>query len=90
MRPVSIDDFIRIIHAEDTHPPSSATVRRQCAQSDDQGRPLIPGAYKSGKPWKIDLDVYIPEMQRRIHGDAGGIDQKEEEWADRAAAKLAS
>lgn len=87
MRSVSISDFISMIHAEDTHPPSPATIRRQCAQTDDQGRPLIPGAYKAGKPWKIDLDVYIAEMQRRIRREE--LDD-EEVWADRLAMRLAS
>ena len=90
MRSVSIDDFIRIIHGDDTHPPSPATVRRQCAQQDDQGRPLIPGSYKAGKPWKIDLDVYIPEMQSRIKGGSGQADDQEQEWADRISMRLAS
>ena len=90
MRPVSIDDFIRIIHADDTSPPSPATIRRQCGQRDDEGRPLIPGAYKVGKPWKIDLDVYLPEMSRRISGDANLTDDEDAEFVDKIAMRLAS
>lgn len=89
MRPVSIDDFIAIIHGEDSHPPSPATIRRQCAKKDDQGRPMIPGAYKAGKPWKIDLDVYIPEMSRRIRGDSGR-DLDEDGFLDELEMRLAS
>lgn len=68
MRPVSIPDFIAIIYTDDSHPPTPATIRRRCPQKDSQGRPEIPGAYKDGKAWKIDLDIYLPEMERRIRG----------------------
>lgn len=87
MRLVSINDFIRIIYADDTNPPSPATIRRQCAQTDGQGHPLIPGAYKTGKPWKIDLDIYVTEMQRRIRGEEL---EDEKDWADALAMRLAS
>lgn len=70
MRYVSITDFIAIVHGDDSTPPSPATVRRQCSQKDAQGRPRIPGAYKAGKPWKIDLDVYEAEMARRMTGSS--------------------
>ncbi len=93
MRPVSIIDFIRIIYSEDSNPPSEATIRRQCPQKNEDGRPLIPGAYKAGKPWKIDLDVYIPEMQRRLTGRASesreGSDE-EQDIIDDLALRLAS
>lgn len=82
MRPVSINDFIRIIYSEDSNPPSQATIRRQCPQKDEHGRPLIPGAYKAGKPWKIDLDVYIPEMQRRLTGHTRDSDEGSDEERD--------
>jgi hypothetical protein len=93
MRPVSIDDFIRIIYSDDSNPPTVATIRRQCSQVDQHDRPLIPGAFKCGKPWKIDLDVYIPEMQRRI-GNAGNAEpsgqQSEDDFLNDLADRLAS
>lgn len=94
MRPVSITDFIKIIHGHDSCPPSPVTVRAQCRRTDEEGRPLIPGAYKAGKPWKIDLDVYIPEMNRRIRGlspsEQDHIDSHEEEFLDDLATQLAT
>lgn len=94
MRPVSISGFIEIIHAGDPNPPAESTIRRLCAQKDDQGRPMIPGAYKLGSPWKIDLDVYIPEMTRRARGLSATeetlVDEEEDALIDQLAAKLAS
>jgi hypothetical protein len=90
MRPVSIEDFIRIIHADDTSPPSPATIRKQCGRRDDSGAPLIPGAYKIGKPWKIDLDVYLPEMRRRITGEGADLDDDESAFLNEIALRLAS
>lgn len=90
MRPVSINDFIRIVYGDDSNPPSPATIKRQCSKTDDQGRPLIPGAYRAGKPWKIDLDTYLPEMERRIRGDVANEDPRERHFIDDLAARLAS
>lgn len=60
MRPVSIETFIRTVYQYDDNPPSVATVRRRC--------PEIPGAFKDGRRWRIDLDVYFETMERRVRG----------------------
>lgn len=60
MRPVSIATFIRVVYKEDDTPPSVPTVRRRC--------PEIPGAFKDGRRWRIDLDTYFETMERRIRG----------------------
>lgn len=61
MRPVSIETFIRVVYAEDDHPPSLATIRRRCP--DD-----LPGAFRDGRRWRIDLDTYYLTMERRLQG----------------------
>ena len=47
MRPVSIQTFINVVYCEDDQPPSLATIRRRC--------PEIPGAFRDGRRWRIDL-----------------------------------
>ena len=60
MRPVSIQTFIEVIYCDDNEPPSLATIRRRC--------PEIPGAFRDGRRWRIDLDTYLETMERRIKG----------------------
>lgn len=60
MRPVSIQTFIEVVYCEDNQPPSLATIRRRC--------PDIPGAFRDGRRWRIDLDTYLETMERRIKG----------------------
>lgn len=60
MRPVSIGTFIRTVYCDDDTPPSVATVRRRC--------PEIPGSFRDGRRWRIDLDLYFDTMDRRIRG----------------------
>lgn len=60
MRLVSIETFIRVVYQEDDNPPSVATVRRRCTN--------IPGAFKDGRRWRIDLDVFFETMERRVRG----------------------
>jgi hypothetical protein len=66
MRLVSINRFLNIVFEGDDQPPAPSTIRRHCSQFEDNGQPKIPGACKIGKSWKIDLDTYIPEMERRM------------------------
>jgi len=60
VRPVSIQTFIEVVYCEDNQPPSLATIRRRC--------PEIPGAFRDGRRWRIDLDTYFETMERRIRG----------------------
>ena len=60
MRLVSIETFISIVYGEDDHPPSVSSIRRRC--------PKIPGAFRDGKRWRIDLDVYFAAMRNRARG----------------------
>lgn len=60
MRPVSLRTFIRIVYRDDDEPPSEATVRRRC--------PELPGAFRDGRRWRIDLDTYFETMERRVRG----------------------
>lgn len=60
MRPVSIQTFIEVVYCDDNEPPSLATIRRRC--------PEIPGAFRDGRRWRIDLDTYFETMERRIRG----------------------
>jgi len=60
VRPVSIQTFINVVYCEDDQPPSLATIRRRC--------PEIPGAFRDGRRWRIDLDTYFETMERRIRG----------------------
>jgi hypothetical protein len=60
VRPVSIQTFIEVVYCEDNQPPSLATIRRRC--------PDIPGAFRDGRRWRIDLDTYLETMERRIKG----------------------
>lgn len=60
MRPVSISTFIRVVYCDDDTPPSVATIRRRC--------PHIPGSFKDGRRWRIDLDLYLEIMNRRVRG----------------------
>jgi len=61
MRPVSIETFIRLVYAEDDNPPSLATIRRRCPHD-------LPGAFRDGRRWRIDLDTYYRTMERRLQG----------------------
>lgn len=60
MRPVSIQTFIEVVYCDDNQPPSLATIRRRC--------PEIPGAFRDGRRWRIDLDTYFETMERRVRG----------------------
>lgn len=60
MRPVSIQTFIQVVYCDDNEPPSPVTIRRRC--------PEIPGAFRDGRRWRIDLDTYFETMERRIRG----------------------
>jgi hypothetical protein len=57
MRLVSIPTFIEIVYGEDDFPPSISTIRRRC--------PKIPGAFRDGRRWRIDLDVFFAAMRNR-------------------------
>jgi hypothetical protein len=60
MRPVSINTFITLVYCDDETPPSVSTIRRRC--------PEIPGAFRDGRRWRIDLDYYFEAMNSRIRG----------------------
>tara|TARA_R110001599_G_scaffold224338_2_gene423532 strand:- start:9462 stop:9737 length:276 start_codon:yes stop_codon:yes gene_type:complete len=91
MRPVSIETFIETVYADDGSPPSLATIRRRCAQTDDQGNPVIPGSFRDGKPWRIDLDTYYSEMERRIRGtNVEYLSANEKSIVDQLALSLAN
>ncbi|MCK0165386.1 hypothetical protein [Marinobacter sp. S6332] len=60
MRLVSIATFIAIVYSDDETPPSVSTVRQWC--------PKIPGAFRDGRRWRIDLDYYFEIMNGRIRG----------------------
>jgi hypothetical protein len=60
MRLVSIETFISIVYGEDDHPPSVSTLRRRC--------PTIPGAFRDGKRWRIDIDIFFSVMRSRAWG----------------------
>jgi hypothetical protein len=60
MRPVSIKTFIEIIYCDDDDPPSESTIRRRIEE--------IPGAFRDGRRWRIDLDYYLEVMDKRIRG----------------------
>lgn len=66
MRLVSVESFIKIIFESDEKPPAPSTIRRHCSQFNTDGSHKIPGAYKIGKAWKIDMDTYVPEIERRM------------------------
>lgn len=68
MRPVSIEDFISVVFEYDSSPPAPSTIRRLCAEENEFELAVIPGAFKFGKTWKIDLDSYYREMERRMSG----------------------
>ncbi|MBQ0834786.1 hypothetical protein [Marinobacter sp.] len=86
MRPVSIETFINIVFEYDSTPPATSTIRRLCAAKDEYGLAVIPGAFKLGKAWKIDLDKYFREMERRVSGS----DAAEAAFIHDLANKLAS
>lgn len=86
MRPVSIEDFIKVVFEHDSTPPAPSTIRRLCASKDELGLAVIPGAFKFGKAWKIDLDRYFTEMERRVSGS----DVEEDAFIYELAHKLAS
>ena len=69
MRLVSIPTFIEIVYGEDDHPPSVSTIRRRC--------PTIPGAFRDGKRWRIDIDIFFAVMRRRALG--GITDENDDE-----------
>lgn len=69
MRAVSINDFIDEVFKHDSEPPAVSTVRRLCGEQDEEGQPVIPGAFRFGKAWKIDLEHYYKEMERRLAGE---------------------
>ena len=86
MRPVSIEDFINVVFEYDSAPPAPSTIRRLCAAKDASGLAVIPGAFKLGKAWKIDLDEYFREMERRVSGP----DVADDTFIHELANKLAS
>tara|TARA_R110000823_G_scaffold295155_1_gene414202 strand:+ start:148 stop:423 length:276 start_codon:yes stop_codon:yes gene_type:complete len=91
MRPVSIETFIEVVYTDDGRPPSQATIRRRCAQTDDKGQPVIPGAFRDGKPWRVDLDTYYSEMERRIRGtNEEYLSSNEKTIVDQLAQSLAN
>jgi hypothetical protein len=91
MRAVSIQDFIDEVFQYDSSPPAVFTIRRHCDEKYEFGRPMIPGAFKLGKIWKIDLDCYYREMDRSISGCEGGLGNPEEEaFVDNLARELAT
>ncbi|GGE69893.1 hypothetical protein GCM10011533_22860 [Streptosporangium jomthongense] len=78
MRLVSINRFINVVFEGDDQPPAPSTIRRHCSQFDENGAPKIPGACKIGKAWKIDIDTYIPEMERRMAARSDICDEDRE------------
>lgn len=86
MRPVSIEDFINVVFEYDSSPPAPSTIRRLCAEKNELGLAVIPGAFKLGKAWKIDLDGYFREMERRV----SGFDAEDDSFIHDLAHKLAS
>ncbi|MBU2873974.1 hypothetical protein [Marinobacter salexigens] len=86
MRPVSIEDFIQVVFEYDSAPPAPSTVRRLCSAKDEFGLAVIPGAFKLGKAWKIDLDEYFREMERRMSGSGA----EDDSFIHELASKLAS
>ena len=78
MQLVSIETFISIVYGEDDHPPSVSTIRRRC--------PTIPGAFRDGRRWRIDLDVYFEAMRNRIVG--GGTCERKVAFAMEVARRL--
>jgi hypothetical protein len=60
MRPVSITTFIEIIYCDDDNPPSESTIRRRLEE--------LPGAFRDGRRWRIDLDYFLEVMDKRIRG----------------------
>jgi len=78
VRPVSIRTFIRVVYQDDDEPPSEATVRRRC--------PDLPGAFRDGRRWRIDLDTYYETMNRRLRGFGESV--QEEAFASDLAEKL--
>lgn len=86
MRPVSIEDFIKVVFEYDSAPPAPSTIRRLCAAKDESGLAVIPAAFKLGKVWKIDLDGYFREMERRMSGP----DAQDDDFIHELASKLAS
>lgn len=60
MRPVSIRTFIEIVYCCDEDPPSESTIRRRIHE--------IPGSFRDGRRWRIDLDLYFEVMGQRIRG----------------------
>ncbi len=85
MRPVSIEDFIKVVFEYDSTPPAPSTIRRLCASKDELGLAVIPGAFKLGKAWKIDLDGYFREMERRVSGSEAEDDNFIYELANKLA-----
>ncbi|XOB90765.1 hypothetical protein ACMC9M_10410 [Pseudomonadota bacterium 24LQ007] len=68
---VSIPTFISIVYCMDDHPPSVSTIRRRC--------PTIPGAFRDGRRWRIDLDEFFAGMRTR--SVAGITEDDDEEMA---------
>jgi hypothetical protein len=60
MRPVSLQTFIDVVYCDDKQPPSLVSIRNRC--------PDIPGAFRDGRRWRIDLDTYFETMERRLKG----------------------
>ena len=81
MRAVSIQDFIDEVFEHDSSPPAVSTIRRHCDEKDEFGQPVIPGAFKLGKIWKIDLDCYYRVMERRLFESGDGVSASPEEEA---------
>lgn len=86
MRPVSIETFINVVFEYDNAPPAQSTIRRLCGEKNEFGMAVIPGAFKLGKAWKIDLDGYFREMERRMSGS----DFEDDNFIHELANKLAS
>lgn len=86
MRPVSIEDFINVVFEYDSSPPAPSTIRRLCTEKNEFELAVIPGAFKLGKIWKIDLDSYFREMERRVSGS----DTIDDDFIHDLAHKLAS
>lgn len=87
MRVVSIQDFIDEVFEHDSSPPAGSTVRRLCHEKDEFGQAVIPGAFKMGKTWKIDLDCYYRVMERRL-SECEFSDAEEEPWLKALGASL--
>jgi len=60
MRPVSLQTFIDVVYCDDNSRLRWCPIRNRC--------PDIPGAFRDGRRWRIDLDTYFETMERRLKG----------------------